>query len=183
MIKYIKNIFKNKKTDKFPKTSLYKDFVKIDLVLGGKLLVTIANLKENYIQTCIYGDTGEILAPITKNIYLKGMDLDAGMRQHNSIYVLSEQYNKIPKFMQIETIKKEDSKMSENLKDKQLTLKQKEDLKKLYEIQPLESISFNRYSSWLRVPGGWVYSYFQGMIFVPYDNEFAFLTQENKNIN
>ena len=50
--------------------------------------------------------------------------------------------------------------------------KLKQVAKCLYNLELGESVFFNDNSSWLRVPGGWVYRNQQGTIFIPYHKEF-----------
>lgn len=44
--------------------------------------------------------------------------------------------------------------------------------KELYNMKLGEEICFNTRSSWLRVPGGWVYGDVQGTTFIPFSDEF-----------
>ena len=43
-----------------------------------------------------------------------------------------------------------------------------EQLKIIYELNLMEYACLNKHSSWLRVPGGWVYGDLQGTVFIPY---------------
>ena len=44
--------------------------------------------------------------------------------------------------------------------------------KELYKLKCGESFYPNNHSSWIRVPGGWIYGDMQGTCFVPFNNEF-----------
>jgi len=45
-------------------------------------------------------------------------------------------------------------------------------IRELYALGALDWLSQGGNSSWLRVPGGWVYTNRQGAVFIPFDNEF-----------
>jgi len=55
---------------------------------------------------------------------------------------------------------------------------EKEIAEKLYSMRLGEMTCFNNNSSWLRVPGGWVYGDLQGTTFIPFDNEFMKLINQ-----
>lgn len=50
--------------------------------------------------------------------------------------------------------------------------KLKQTAKCLYDLELGETVFFDNNSSWLRVPGGWVYGDLQGTTFIPYHKEF-----------
>jgi len=51
-------------------------------------------------------------------------------------------------------------------------MKNNEFMKMLYKMKPLDIIRQDNYSSWFRIPGGWIYTDMKGIIFIPFDNEF-----------
>ena len=52
-------------------------------------------------------------------------------------------------------------------------------LDRLYNMDLGTKIFFDNNSSWLRVPGGWVYGDMQGTTFVPFHNEFQRKVEES----
>ena len=73
-------------------------WIKVDLVLGGKLLVSVLDWENFQYKTCIYGDVNRSLGIITKE--LCDDDGEKAMINHISALSYCEQYNKIPTWLE-----------------------------------------------------------------------------------
>jgi len=55
-------------------------------------------------------------------------------------------------------------------------------MEKLYKMKPLEKLSQNNNTMWIRVMGGWIFGDLQGTVFIPFDNEFMKTSEEEQNV-